>query len=86
MLRVRVQPRARKDELVDPEGEHLKVRFTAPPVGGEGNEHLRHFLAKEFGVPQSHVELLSRGQARLKRLRIVSPRKLPREIRDIILG
>jgi hypothetical protein len=80
LLRVRVQPRAKRDELIGPQGGHLKVRITAPPVDGKANDHLCRFLAKEFGVPQSRVELLAGDQTRLKRVRIHDPRKLPAPI------
>jgi len=80
LLRVRVQPRAKRDELIGPQGGHLKVRITAPPVDGKANDHLCRFLAKEFGVPQFRVELLAGDQTRLKRVRIHAPRKLPAPI------
>jgi uncharacterized protein (TIGR00251 family) len=77
MLSLRVQPRAKKNELVGPEGGHLKVRITAPPVEGKANAQLRRFLADEFGVPQSRVELLAGPRGRLKRVMILAPRTLP---------
>lgn len=77
LLSLRVQPRAKRDELGEPAGDHLKVRITAPPVEGKANAHLRRFLAKVFGVPQCRVELVSGGRARLKRLRIRAPAHLP---------
>ncbi|MCG6862598.1 MAG: DUF167 family protein [Chromatiaceae bacterium] len=77
ILNVRVQPRAKTDALIGPEGGHLRVRIAAPPIEGKANERLRRFLAGEFGVPQSRVELVAGGQARLKRIRIQAPRRLP---------
>ena len=69
LLSLRVQPRAKKDELAEPMGDQLKVRITAAPVDGKANAHLRRFLARLFGVPASRVELLAGEQARTKRLR-----------------
>ena len=77
MLSVRVQPRARRDELVGPEGGWLKVRITAPPVEGKANEHLRRFLAGVFGVSPGRVELVAGEHARHKRVRVHGPAKLP---------
>lgn len=68
--------------MVGPQGGYLKVQVTAPPVEGKANEHLRCFLALEFGVPRSRVELLKGAQGRLKRVRILAPRKLPFDIRS----
>lgn len=77
VLGLRVQPWAKKDELVGPDGGYLRVRVTAPPVEGKANVHLRRFLAREFGVPQSRVELLAGDRGRFKRVCIRAPRKLP---------
>jgi uncharacterized protein (TIGR00251 family) len=77
LLCLRVQPRAKRDELAEPQAEQLKVRITAPPVEGKANAHLRRFLAEVFGVPASRVELLAGEQARVKRLRIRAPTRLP---------
>lgn len=80
LLRLQVQPRASRDELVGPAGGNLRVRITAPPVEGKANEHLRRLLARLFGVPPSRVELLAGGQGRVKRWRIRTPRRLPEMI------
>lgn len=63
--------------MIGPEGGHLKVRITAPPVEGKANEHLRRFLAGLFGVPRARVELLAGGGSRVKRLRVCAPARLP---------
>lgn len=81
VISVRVQPRARRDELADARGDalggELKVRITAPPVEGKANEHLIRYLADSFGVPRAGVTLLAGGQSRSKRLRITAPTRLP---------
>jgi hypothetical protein len=77
ILRVRAQPRAKRDALIGPENGHLKVQIAAPPVEGKANERLRRFLAGEFGVPQSHVELMAGAHSGFKRICIRAPRKLP---------
>lgn len=76
VLRVRVQPRASRDEIAGEYGDALKIRITAPPVDGAANAHLVHWLAEQFHVPKSHVSLESGETGRDKRLRIRSPRKL----------
>jgi len=77
VLRVRVQPKASRDEICGLQGEALKVRITAPPVDGKANTHLIKFLAKQFGVARSAVTLLSGETGRDKRLRIHAPARLP---------
>ena len=80
VLALHVQPSARRDEIVGPHGDRLKVRVTAPPLEGKANQHLIVFLAEVFGVPASNVELLGGSSGREKRLRVHSPRRLPPQI------
>jgi uncharacterized protein (TIGR00251 family) len=57
-LRVRVQPRARRDEVSGERAGAVLVRVTAPPVGGKANEALRRLVAKRVGVPPSRVSIV----------------------------
>lgn len=75
ILRLRVQPRASRDEFGEPLGDHLKVRITAPPVDGAANAHLLRFLAKSFGVPQGRVRIIQGETGRNKTVRIEAPQK-----------
>ena len=77
LLQVRVQPRASRDEIVGIQGSELKIRITASPVDGKGNDHLVRFLADTFQVPRSAVSLENGKTARSKRLRIRQPAALP---------
>jgi uncharacterized protein len=62
LLRVRVQPRASRDEVVGWQGAVLRVRVTAPPEDGRANSAVVALLAEACGVPRSAVELV-RGHA-----------------------
>lgn len=77
IIKVRVQPRASRDELGEVLEGYLKVRITAPPVDGKANAHLVRFLAEVFRVAKSRITLLDGETSREKRLRIESPRSLP---------
>jgi uncharacterized protein (TIGR00251 family) len=76
VLTLRVQPRASRDELRR-DGARLKARITAPPVDGAANAHLLRFLAAEFGVAPSRVELVRGATGREKVVRISAPKQLP---------
>lgn len=76
-LRLRVQPRAQRDELADVQGGWLRVRVKAPPVEGKANLALRRFVADAFGVSQSQVEILAGDQSRGKRVLVRAPRRFP---------
>jgi uncharacterized protein (TIGR00251 family) len=82
-LHVHLQPRASRDEIVGPHGDNLKIRITAPPVDGKANQHLLRFLAHEFGVPKSQVNLVSGHSSRTKVVLIHRPRKLPPQIQSM---
>jgi uncharacterized protein (TIGR00251 family) len=65
-LRIVVQPRAVRTEIVGEHGGALKVRVAAPPVDGAANEALVKFLAEELGVPRSAVSVAAGASSRAK--------------------
>jgi uncharacterized protein (TIGR00251 family) len=65
-LVVRVQPRARRDEVAGRHGDAIKVRLAAPPAAGAANEALVRFLAERLGVTRSAVRLVAGGASRRK--------------------
>lgn len=69
-LSVRVQPRARRNEIVKMEGGGFKIRLTAPPVDGAANEALIRFLANTLSLPKSQIEVISGHASREKIVRI----------------
>ncbi|MHB8453451.1 MAG: DUF167 family protein [Acidiferrobacterales bacterium] len=81
VLRLRIQPRARRDEIVGMHGDCIKVRISAPPVEGLANARLVEFLAECFGVAKSSVILLHGRSGKTKLARVLSPAKLPPQIR-----
>lgn len=77
LIRLKVQPKASKDEFCELMGNSLKVRITAPPVDGKANQHLIKFLSKQFNVSKSQVVLISGETNREKRFKISSPKRIP---------
>src|SRR4030042_2198371 len=69
ILKVYLQPRSSKNEIVGPHRDGIKVRVTAAPVEGRANEALLRFLAKEFGVTPSSIEIVRGHRSREKILR-----------------
>ena len=65
-LRLRIQPRASREEVVGVSGDAIRIRLTAPPVDGAANEALVRFLALRLEVPRSAVELVSGLSGRTK--------------------
>ena len=67
-LRVRLQPRARGDEVVGERDGAVLIRVTAPPVDGKANEALCRLVAKKAGVAPSRVTVVKGHTARDKTL------------------
>src|SRR5258705_12292464 len=67
---VRVQPRAKKDEIAGEMGGALKVRLRAPAVADRANEALVDFLAQLLKTPRSAVRILKGERSRTKRIEI----------------
>jgi uncharacterized protein (TIGR00251 family) len=65
-ITVRVQPRARSDELVGLREGVLIVRVMAPPLEGRANEAVCRLLAGVLGVRPSRVSILRGSRARDK--------------------
>jgi uncharacterized protein (TIGR00251 family) len=70
IIKVQVQTRASRDEVVGPHGDTLKVRITAAPVAGAANKHLLKFLAKQLKIPQSHLSLKSGATSKNKSISV----------------
>ena len=70
ILKIYLQPKASKNEIVGSYRDGIKVRVTAAPVEGKANEALLRFLAKEFGVTLSSFEIIRGHRSRQKIIRI----------------
>jgi uncharacterized protein (TIGR00251 family) len=70
ILKVYLQPRSSKNEIVGPYRNGIKVRITAPPIEGKANKGLIQFLAKELEISPSQVEIIKGQRAREKTLSI----------------
>lgn len=70
ILRLHIQPGAKKTEVVGLYGDALKIRLAAPPVDGKANACLIAFLADQLGVPKTAITLVSGDTSRAKRVRI----------------
>jgi uncharacterized protein (TIGR00251 family) len=69
-IQIKVVPRASADRVEGIEGEHLKVRITAPPVEGKANAHLLRFLTKFLSVRAHQLSVISGQSSRFKRIRV----------------
>lgn len=56
---VKVQARARREEIVGELGGALKIRLTAPALEGRANQACCALLAKRLKVPRASVKILA---------------------------
>lgn len=61
MIKVRVIPNSKRNEVVSRIGSILRVKIHAPAVEGKANDELRDFLADFFEVKKAMV-LLRKGE------------------------
>ena len=85
LLRVRVQPRASRSEIVGwrPDGA-LSVRVAAPPVEGRANAAVAALLARALDLRPSAVTVAQGAHGRDKLVRIAG--LTPSEVRQRIGG
>jgi uncharacterized protein (TIGR00251 family) len=69
-IRVHVQPRASRSEIVGLHGDALKVRLLAPPVDGEANAALIALLADRLNISRRTVRIVSGATSRAKTVEI----------------
>jgi len=67
---VRVQPRARSDEIVGEIAGAIKIRLQAPALEGRANDALIEFLAGLLKTPKGAVRILTGERSRIKRVEI----------------
>jgi len=69
-VRIRLQPRAKRDGVVGERGEAIVIRVTAPPVDGKANAAVCALIAKLVRIPPSRVTVVRGQTSRDKTVRI----------------
>ena len=77
VLNVLGTPGAARDAIGKVKGQQLKVSVTEAPRVGRATDHMVRFLAGEFGVSPSDIEVVFGRKNINKQLRIRAPTKLP---------
>jgi uncharacterized protein len=68
VLKVFIQPRSSKNMIAGRHGDALKIKLTAPPVGGAANKMCMQYLSKWLNIPKSSIEIISGQASRTKRV------------------
>jgi uncharacterized protein (TIGR00251 family) len=70
-FRVKAIPRSARTEVAGKLADGtIKIKVAAVPDKGKANAELRAFLAREFGVSLSHVEIVAGRTSPLKVVRV----------------
>ena len=67
---VYVQPRSSRAAIVGVHDTALKIKLTAPPVGGAANKQCVQILAKILDLPKSAVTITGGQTGRLKQISV----------------
>lgn len=70
ILRLHIQPGAKKTVVAGLHGEALKIRLAAQPVDGKANACLVAFLADRLGLAKAAISLIAGATSRAKRVRV----------------
>ena len=69
-IRVRLTPRAAREQIAPGADGTYAVRVNAPPVDGRANDALCRLIAARAGVAPSHVSVVKGARARDKVVRV----------------
>jgi uncharacterized protein (TIGR00251 family) len=82
---IRLQPRAKRTEVVGERDGRVVVRVTAPPVDGRANKALCALIAERAGVAPGRVAVVWGHTGRDKVVRVKADVSA-RALRDALLG
>jgi uncharacterized protein (TIGR00251 family) len=82
-IKVQVQPRASRDEVMDMLEDRVRIRLAAPPVDNAANEALVAFVAELLDIPKRRVRLAAGATSRKKELEIDGMSE--QQARDLLL-
>ena len=84
-FRVRVQPKASRNQVDGYSADRLLLRVTAPPQDGKANVAVISLLADTLGVPKSRVRIIRGHGSREKLVQVTSitPEDLERALNAI---
>jgi len=69
-ITLRVQPNARRNEVLKLEEDVLHVRVAAPPVKGKANRELIDFLSRSLGISRDSITIEKGFTSRTKMIAV----------------
>ena len=71
-IKVRVQPRAARDQVLGYQDDALRLRVKAPPEGGRANEAAISLLAEALGITKGRIDIVRGHTSRDKLVSVES--------------
>ncbi len=68
VIKIYVQPRSSRNQVIGLHGDSLKIAIQAPPVDDAANRMCIEFLSKCLNLPRSTIEILGGHTSRMKRI------------------
>ena len=68
VVRVHVQPKARRERIIGMHGDRIKLAVTEPPDKGKANDAVKRLIAAALNLSPSRVEILRGDISRQKDL------------------
>lgn len=84
-LRIFLQPKASKDQIIGLHDNELKISITAPPIDGQANAHLLKFLSKAFKVAKTEIVIEKGELSRHKQILIPQAKIIPPVVANLLL-
>ena len=72
---IRVLPRSSRCEVIGIQDDALKIKITSPPVEGKANEECLRFLADQFGIKKSQLEIIAGHKSKKKTVAVSGLKK-----------
>jgi uncharacterized protein (TIGR00251 family) len=69
-IEVKVEPRSSRKGIAGTMGSMVKVKLTAPPVGGAANEQLIEVIAEATGAKKSSIRIVRGLSSKKKTIEI----------------
>jgi uncharacterized protein (TIGR00251 family) len=66
IIKVKVKPNAKKNEIKKIDENYFEVRTTAVPEKGKANEKVIEILSDYLSIPKSKIKLIRGGKTREK--------------------
>ena len=87
-LKLRVQPKASRNQVDGFEDGTLRLRVTAPPTEGKANAGVIALLAKTLGVSKSRLEIVRGHSSRDKvvSIKTLTEQEVHRRIMVVVAG